>query len=152
MCIASSFLEFYCRNVHNWQLFAIVLEMCMTGSFLKQNKHPQNFFRLQRAKPKGTLPNCFRPQRARQEKNPINVHNWRPFESSETCSHESKFAISRLLFVFFFQGDILQTFFCLRRLKTIGENWWYLSRNFPACGGPKSLGRSRGTLLQPRKK
>ena len=43
MC--DSFLEFYGRNVYNWQLFAIVLEMCITGSFLKQNKHPQNFFR-----------------------------------------------------------------------------------------------------------
>ena len=72
MCITGSFL--------------LLLKCVQLASFLKQNKHPQKYFRLRREK--------------RQKTNPRNVHNWRPFESSQTCSHESKFAIPRLVFFF----------------------------------------------------
>ena len=67
---------------------------------------------------------------SKTKKNPRNVHNWRPFENSETCSHESEFAISRLVFFFFRE---------------------IFSKTFSACGGPKSLGRTGGTSKPPKK-
>ena len=78
------------RNVYNWQLF-------------ETKQTPSKIFRLRQAEPKGTLRIFFGLWWARQEKNPRNVHNLRPFESSETCSHESEFAISKLVFFFHFE-------------------------------------------------
>ena len=65
--------------------FVVKFAHIQIDNFLKENKHPQNF---------------FRPWWARQEKNHRNVHNWRRFKNSETCSHENEFAISRLVFFF----------------------------------------------------
>ena len=77
---------------------------------------PSKFFRLRWEELKGILPNFF-VRGVRQEKNPRNVHNWRPFESFETCSHEANLQFQVLCFYF-------------REI---------FSKNFSACGGPKSL-------------
>jgi hypothetical protein len=80
--------------------------MCITGSFFKQIKKK--------------LKNFFARGEQHKKEIPEMCTIGGPFESSETCSHESGFAILRLCF--FFQGDILQIFFRLRQAKIIGED------------------------------
>ena len=58
MCITGSFFQILIMCITG--NFSEILEMCMGVSFLKQNKHPQNFFRL---------------RRVRQEKSPKSVWN-----------------------------------------------------------------------------
>ena len=93
---------------------------------MKQNKHPQNFFRLRRAEPKGTFPNFLstvsktrkKSQKCAQLAAIWNMPTWKRICNFKTCV--------------FFQGDILQ--------------------NFSACGGPKSLGTTGGAPPKPPKK
>ena len=83
----------------------IYFQKCVwLAAFWNKTNTPQFFFLL---------------RRARQEQIPRNVLNWRSFKSSETCSHESTFSISKLLFCFFFQGDIPQNIFHLRQARII---------------------------------
>ena len=94
--------------------------MCITGSFLKQNKHPQNVFHLRWAELKGILPNFFFA-RGEQDKKQIPEMCTTGGHLKVTKHAHMKTNLQFQDLCFFFQGDILQTFSRLWRAKIIGK-------------------------------